>query len=490
MAEIEVDQGQKTIAEDLYPARFRSKDIKAVPAKPGEDSSADLTANQVAIVTGNNAYERTQRLHEALHILHSKEIPASDAVGQAIEDMRLHTHYARTTGQVRREEVAAALHDMRAAAQESRKSIGSIKDIGGSGYGNGRHDMALVGVVRAAAILARGGWRLPGSRTQLGKAVVNLTDRPKDLLKAIDAAVEYVKLSNYKQAKEVLQEYFVTAECNGGDGDEYAEDMNSKGRSKDFPGIYQPPKEPSEDDGGIEFKDLDMPMYNRMWFNKRKKNYARELRQLERAGKIPAMRHHQLTLTKFRELLREGPKEKSCMAGMRIRAKRLALAFSPTPPRLFLRKITQKKVKGGTVLIDSSGSMHLSNTALKTISDMIPAGTVAYYSGLCDSNPVGGGDLVIYAMKGKQYTGTDLPHRHNGNMIDLQALEWLMQQESPRIMVTDRGFTGPCQDIAKQMLRDAEVAKRVSVVGNAAALRAELKKHGVEISDAIMQEAE
>jgi hypothetical protein len=95
---------------------------------------------------------------------------------------------------------------------------------------------------------------------------------------------------------------------------------------------------------------------------------------------------------------------------------------------------------GGTYLFDASGSMDLSDEALEELCQNAPAATVAYYCGYGLKNGHYG-DLTIYAKNGMRAAKIG-GARDGGNEIDLYALEWLLKQQAPRVLVTDRGFCG------------------------------------------------
>jgi len=108
------------------------------------------------------------------------------------------------------------------------------------------------------------------------------------------------------------------------------------------------------------------------------------------------------------------------------------------PVKVFERKL---QFRGGCVLIDASGSMSISNEMLRAVIEVLPLGTVAYYSGV-GSKHGAYGDLVIVSDKGVMYGGKDVPFRYSGNSIDFPALQWLMTQPGPRWFVGDKGWCG------------------------------------------------
>jgi hypothetical protein len=179
---------------------------------------------------------------------------------------------------------------------------------------------------------------------------------------------------------------------------------------------------------------------------------------------------------------------RSAEQGIKIRANRLALnAASPFGgARLF-----ETRHVGGTVLLDASGSMDITDKSLYEIAEKFPAGKVAYYSGVSDGwgldrhyytreqlEKTWTGNLMIYAQNGKirKDRGTKLPKRHGGNLVDYHAILWLLKQPGPRYMMTDWGFTGPLSEAAMKLLKSAEESKRIKVFPNMTRLMDEVGK--------------
>jgi hypothetical protein len=105
-----------------------------------------------------------------------------------------------------------------------------------------------------------------------------------------------------------------------------------------------------------------------------------------------------------------------------------------TDKRIFGRKT---KDKGGTLLIDASGSMGISRDDIEMMCHLIPAGTIATYAG---EGKVG--ELHIIAKKGRMVNEhTDIRPEYGGNIVDGPALEWLGKQQRPRIWVSDGGVS-------------------------------------------------
>lgn len=89
----------------------------------------------------------------------------------------------------------------------------------------------------------------------------------------------------------------------------------------------------------------------------------------------------------------------------------------------------------GTVLVDVSGSMGFSLQCVDEIIDQLPNTTVAIYSG--DGTR---GHVTVVAKEGKRVA--EVPRFPGGNVVDMQALEWLARQRAPRAWICDGVVTG------------------------------------------------
>jgi hypothetical protein len=158
---------------------------------------------------------------------------------------------------------------------------------------------------------------------------------------------------------------------------------------------------------------------------------------------------------------------RSARSGSRINSHRLARAVvSGSAGGLFRRR---RKIKGGALLIDASGSMDLCAETLMRICQHAPAATIAYYS---SRGPEYGdqcrgvyGALKVWARDGKR--ANCCPHCGGNNSVDLWALRWLLEQPGPRVIVTDRGFCGGPADQAERahiLLGRAEATREVLVI--------------------------
>lgn len=92
----------------------------------------------------------------------------------------------------------------------------------------------------------------------------------------------------------------------------------------------------------------------------------------------------------------------------------------------------------GTVLVDVSGSMHLSTSEVARIVNAAPAGALAIYAAGDD----GRGVLRVVARRGRRVPSALLDGLGNLNVVDGPALRWLAEQPAPRVWVSDGNVTG------------------------------------------------
>ena len=102
----------------------------------------------------------------------------------------------------------------------------------------------------------------------------------------------------------------------------------------------------------------------------------------------------------------------------------------------------RQKSKGGTILLDCSGSMRLSVGEISNFLCLAPMLTVAGYS----SSWRKGGSLAIFIKNGRitdeQTVEKWYKEKGSGNVIDGPALGWLIKQRKPLIWISDGRVTG------------------------------------------------
>jgi len=122
-------------------------------------------------------------------------------------------------------------------------------------------------------------------------------------------------------------------------------------------------------------------------------------------------------------------------------------------------QVRRHKSKVGTLLVDTSGSMHLSRADILEIMAACPAVTIATYSG---SNHIG--ELWVVAKHGK-YAHDRLEPHYGGNVVDGPSLDWLAAQPGPRVWVSDAMVTGSGDVTSTALLIDALAkVKRSNIV--------------------------
>ncbi len=108
--------------------------------------------------------------------------------------------------------------------------------------------------------------------------------------------------------------------------------------------------------------------------------------------------------------------------------------------------------EGGTVLVDMSGSMSITQSQIDRFMALAPASTMALYGGHHGGfyaeddriiKPYLLGDLIIVAQNGRGLKRLDRETNLGMlNLIDGPALDWLIEQRGPRIWVSDGNVTG------------------------------------------------
>jgi hypothetical protein len=118
----------------------------------------------------------------------------------------------------------------------------------------------------------------------------------------------------------------------------------------------------------------------------------------------------------------------------------------PLDGAIFRRTVRRR---GGSVLVDTSGSMSLDASGIDDILRVSSgAARVAIYSGMQKQ-----GELRIVARDGRRAGAAHLVPYGRGNVVDEPALGWLAQQEEPRIWISDGRVTG-IDDCASSALQE------------------------------------
>lgn len=164
-------------------------------------------------------------------------------------------------------------------------------------------------------------------------------------------------------------------------------------------------------------------------------------------GKLSEIR--KLHLEKQRKI--EGDRRKrSMMIGTRVGTIHRLL----TDGRAFKRPTRRNANKGGTFIIDASGSMNISTKAIANILEKAPAAKVAIYCGYGDA-----GKIAIVAEQGRMANENAIRHFRDetgqGNIIDGPVLKWLGTQTQPRIWICDGYVTGVNDDQHSELSAEA-----------------------------------
>lgn len=162
------------------------------------------------------------------------------------------------------------------------------------------------------------------------------------------------------------------------------------------------------------------------------------------------------------------------------------------PARLWQdQKVFGRKLRGrgGSVLIDGSGSMSLTAEQIWKILENAPGATIAIYSS--ERSTCARGVLRILAKKGLVVKEKYACSSGGGNVVDFPALEWLAKQDEPRVWVSDGHVTGrneqssfanqaQCFDLCrrKRVLRAPHLPQAIKLFEQIRARRAGIKSAG------------
>ena len=141
----------------------------------------------------------------------------------------------------------------------------------------------------------------------------------------------------------------------------------------------------------------------------------------------------------------------------------------PIDGAVFTKKT--KRLAGGVVLIDQSGSMHFTPDDVLTILLAAPAAVVATYAGHSAS-----GVLRILAAGGKRCKDEDVHLTMDNNTVDGPALEWIGGLPGPRFWVSDGLATSPGGDAIRSAVRIA-MKHSIRRVDDVAGLMEALDEH-------------
>jgi hypothetical protein len=167
------------------------------------------------------------------------------------------------------------------------------------------------------------------------------------------------------------------------------------------------------------------------------------------------------------------------MSGASIVARKLAIGMTNPNTRVFRKD--NNKGGGGSILIDASGSMCLTDSMLCGFLNTAPMITLGFYNADCDCWHKGcRGNIYIFAANGRRAKTLNLDRLRRGiingnprdnkaeygvaNLIDYHAIAWLLKQPAPRYLITDVQFTGPWNLAGQRLLRLAQERNLITLV--------------------------
>jgi hypothetical protein len=218
----------------LFPSRNRRFHVAALPLG-GKPKAGQPTA---LIPLKDNAYDRTVRLHEALHSLYTPKGGDKTTAGQAIEDARLHLLHAKTSGVVRRDELATALIDLHMAS------------TGAGLAGLNAHNIKTLTLIRAGAIMHRG-----GASSTANQRLNDMLDRMDErFAPALKHALRLMKQGKQADAAKLLKAFFPPSQGGTGCTDEGEQALNGVKKKDPMRGGYYDgrPEDPAEPQEGQE----------------------------------------------------------------------------------------------------------------------------------------------------------------------------------------------------------------------------------------------
>lgn len=123
---------------------------------------------------------------------------------------------------------------------------------------------------------------------------------------------------------------------------------------------------------------------------------------------------------------------------------------------------TRKRITGGTLLLDASGSMGISAEKIQSFLDAVPHGKVAMYAGKDDRTH---GTLVIIANRGRAVSEEQLERLReeigHRNLVDGPALRWLAKQPGKKAWVSDGVVTGAGEKVGANLIDEvSEICTR------------------------------
>lgn len=478
--------------------RTRSPHIKNIEVenRPGIAAGYSNPATGVVhIPDTKNAFGRTVRYHEALHVQHTPaHTKLQDALDQALEDVRLHRYksLAHTTQfpQARRDEISVALRDLRTVARHETVSA-----------------LQSVVTIRAMAILLSDRVKEPNHRLLLRVLRKFSSQAYEDFAHAIKMleSSNGTRDETWATARKQVERYFSKdfTPPTPSSSTPFEDDSKEEGEPTTSSDTGEPSKpsdageeseegkEEGSDEEGEESKPAPKPVevipakFKPKTPKPHKDEYTDSLVASfdannslikDSACKWPITVYiRRLDMETNRVKLSFGKRrEAPTKRGRKIRGSRLAAASFQPGVRVFERPTTQGQ--SGTILIDASASMGLTEKALNAFLKDAPARTLAFYNAPDDNHYYG--NIYIYAANGFRASGFNrselesgcingkrrpCSHYGYGNVIDYQAMVWLSKQPGPRYLLTDCGWTR-WKEACRNAVTRFEASKTFTVV--------------------------
>jgi hypothetical protein len=512
---------ESTYTATLMPCRSgKVRKVVAHKVSDGIGGCTDLKTGTVWVPTGDTAKERMIRYHEALHATYTpvKGTP-KDMLDQALEDARLHRHCSVSA----RSEFQQAHNDELEAAEQELRDVELIPVLGPVHSLSVLRAMAMI---QAGTVSPEHASLLERVTGKLGKGALKDFETTLALLSDIRNWDKARKVVGKYFAKDFdsttplppptppptpppdedklddedeSDEEGLRTELSENESDEDGSDTVDSGDS-------EPSDEPSDSkDGGdrdrettkdeptpatatpdaAEIPESFAPAIPAPKPKEKRKavepdEYTADLTPACDRGTYEALSASKPLKLFIRRMdmgcnrvkLSMGRKSPlPVISGRKILAGRLAAAMVNPSTRVFTRSVA---IGGnGTILIDASGSMSIPEHTLIEFLSKAPALTLAFYNAPADSYGKGHsktthGNIYIYAANGYRASAPSIaasaPDYGGGNMIDYQALAWLLKQPAPRYMVTDSRYTGPWARAALRLEAKLVASKEVQVV--------------------------
>lgn len=135
--------------------------------------------------------------------------------------------------------------------------------------------------------------------------------------------------------------------------------------------------------------------------------------------------------------------------------------------RVFDRKA---RLKGGTIVLDGSGSMAITETMVQSLVDAAPAATIAVYwgghsnfSGYPSATRPYHGVLRVLVKNGITVDRKWMRSEGQGNTVDIPALQWALAQKGPRYWISDGQVCGSLEYENEEEIR---VCMKLCKTGN------------------------